>query len=87
MEGTSISLAVEALKLFLYSLPAGCFFNIYSFGSIFESVYNESVQYSDETLNQTLGIISTYDADLGGTEILQPLKRIFSAKPKENFAR
>jgi len=51
MEGTSISLAVEALKLFLYSLPAGCFFNIYSFGSIFESVYNESVQYSDETLN------------------------------------
>lgn len=73
MEGSSIRLAVEALKLFLYSLPAGCFFNIVSFGSDFEQIYKKSVPYSDETLNETVGIVSGYEADLGGTEILAPL--------------
>jgi hypothetical protein len=36
MDGTSIDLAIEALKLFLHSLPAGCYFNVYSFGSNFK---------------------------------------------------
>jgi hypothetical protein len=36
MDGRRINLAIEALKLFLHSLPVGCYFNVYSFGSIFE---------------------------------------------------
>jgi hypothetical protein len=73
MYGESMSLAVESLKLFLFSLPAGCYFNVFSFGSDYETVFPESVPYRDETLMKTIQEISQFDADLGGTEILTPL--------------
>lgn len=36
MGGIPINLATKALKLFLHSLPLGCKFNVYSFGSYYE---------------------------------------------------
>lgn len=50
MYGSSIKLAVEALKLFLYSLPVGSKFNVISFGSEFYKLYNEAIEYNDESL-------------------------------------
>ncbi len=35
MDGKRIKLAIEALKLFLHSIPLGSKFNVYSFGSKF----------------------------------------------------
>jgi von Willebrand factor A domain-containing protein 5 len=46
MGGMPIKLAVRALKVFLHSLPMGCFFNVYSFGSNFESLFEDSMEYS-----------------------------------------
>lgn len=40
IEGDSIRLAVEAIKLFLHRLPIGSKFNIVSFGSDFCSVFD-----------------------------------------------
>jgi hypothetical protein len=39
----AIKTAKEALKLFLHSLPDGSFFNVVSFGTNFEYLFNESV--------------------------------------------
>ena len=46
MHGQSINLAVEALLLFLHSLPLGSKFNVYSFGSRFVKLFPTSVFYS-----------------------------------------
>lgn len=42
MYGSSIKLAIESLKLFLYSLPYGCRFNIVSFGSDYEFMFEDA---------------------------------------------
>jgi hypothetical protein len=46
MQGTPIKLAVQALKVFLHSLPLGCYVNVYSFGSNFETLFESSMEYS-----------------------------------------
>jgi uncharacterized protein with von Willebrand factor type A (vWA) domain len=40
MYGQTIKLAVEALKLFLHSLPVGCRFNVLSFGSNYTALHH-----------------------------------------------
>ena len=46
MSGTPMNLAVKALKVFLHSLPLGCRFNVFSFGSDYETLFEESVEYT-----------------------------------------
>jgi hypothetical protein len=50
MADKPILLAVEALKLFLHSLPLGSKFNVVSFGSIFTKLFPESVDYDEKNL-------------------------------------
>ncbi|XP_030621051.1 von Willebrand factor A domain-containing protein 5A-like [Chanos chanos] len=73
-----IESARDTLLLLLKSLPLGCYFNIYGFGSRYTSFFPKSVQYSQETMDQSLKKVSEMRADLGGTEILEPLKHIYS---------
>ncbi|XP_036209200.1 von Willebrand factor A domain-containing protein 5A isoform X4 [Myotis myotis] len=73
-----IEAAKETLIWLLKSLPVGCYFNIYGFGSSFESFFPESVKYTQDTMEQALKRVKSMDADLGGTEILEPLKAIYS---------
>uniref|UniRef100_A0A8D3EGC7 von Willebrand factor A domain-containing protein 5A-like n=1 Tax=Scophthalmus maximus TaxID=52904 RepID=A0A8D3EGC7_SCOMX len=87
---TRISSARDTLLLLLKSLPMGCHFNIYSFGSGYEHVFPQSVEYSEKTLEEALRRVEAMDADLGGTEILQPLKHILSqpcipSQPRQLF--
>uniref|UniRef100_A0A3B3V3L8 VWFA domain-containing protein n=1 Tax=Poecilia latipinna TaxID=48699 RepID=A0A3B3V3L8_9TELE len=76
--GTRISSARDTLLLLLKSLPMGCYFNIYSFGSTFEHVFLTSVEYSEKTMEEALKKVNRMAATLGGTDILQPLKHIYS---------
>ncbi|KAG1952441.1 von Willebrand factor A domain-containing protein 5A-like isoform X1 [Pimephales promelas] len=78
MGGMPIESAKDTLLLLLKSLPMGCYFNIYGFGSRFESFFPQSVEYSQDTMDQALKRVKEMKADLGGTEILQPLKHIYS---------
>lgn len=39
-------------QLFLHSMPADCYFNIFGFGSSFTSVFGTSVKYDDESLKK-----------------------------------
>uniref|UniRef100_A0A8C2ALW6 Uncharacterized protein n=1 Tax=Cyprinus carpio TaxID=7962 RepID=A0A8C2ALW6_CYPCA len=73
-----IESAKDTLLLLLKSLPVGCYFNIYGFGSRFESFFPQSVEYNQDTMDQALKRVKEMKADMGGTEILQPLKHIYS---------
>ena len=54
MGGKPISVAKEALKLFVRSLPAGSYFNVFSFGSDFAKMFDQPQIYTQEILNLAL---------------------------------
>uniref|UniRef100_A0A2K6SA82 von Willebrand factor A domain-containing protein 5A n=1 Tax=Saimiri boliviensis boliviensis TaxID=39432 RepID=A0A2K6SA82_SAIBB len=72
-----IQAAKETLILLLKSLPIGCYFNIYGFGSSYEAYFPESVKYTQQTMEEALWRVKLMQADLGGTEILAPLQDIY----------
>ncbi|KAM4828200.1 von Willebrand factor A domain-containing protein 5A [Thomomys bottae] len=74
---TRIDAAKETLILLLKSLPMGCYFNIYGFGSSYEMFFPESVRYSQKTMEAAVEKVKLMSADLGGTEILTPLQSLF----------
>uniref|UniRef100_A0A3P9I7M0 VIT domain-containing protein n=1 Tax=Oryzias latipes TaxID=8090 RepID=A0A3P9I7M0_ORYLA len=75
---TRISSARDTLLLLLKSLPMGCYFNIYGFGSGYDHIFPKSVEYSEKSMEEALKKVEVMQADLGGTEILQPLQHIYS---------
>ncbi len=79
MSGESIEQAKNALLLCLRSLRAGDSFNVVSFGSSFESLYPHAVAYDQTTLDQATAAIQAMNADLGGTELMSPLRHILQA--------
>lgn len=72
----------EALQLFIQSLPVESKFAILSFGSEAKFEYKEGKfwgkdelwSYNDKNQAEILRRIYYFDSDLGGTEILNPLK-------------
>jgi len=87
MSGSPIRVAKEALEMFLRSLPRDSYFNVYRFGSTFESYFNDSVEYTKENMEAALNKAKTMGADLGGTNLLSPLKNIFEKKAKEGYVK
>nr|XP_054598873.1 von Willebrand factor A domain-containing protein 5A isoform X4 [Nothobranchius furzeri] len=75
---TRITSARDTLLLLLKSLPMGCYFNIYSFWSKFIQMFPESVKYNRKTMEEAMKKVQEMGANLGGTEILQPLQHIYS---------
>jgi len=87
MGGQSIKLAKEALLVFIHSLPVSSYFNVILFGSSFKSLFNESRVYDDHSFEDARSSIHGVDANLGGTEILTPLKHVFKQPLKTGLAR
>ncbi|CAL8104254.1 unnamed protein product [Orchesella dallaii] len=87
MNGQSIRLAKEALLLFLHSMPADCYFNVIGFGSSFSFLFPNSAKYDDGTLKIAVAHTKDLEADLGGTEILKPLKDIFEKPEIKGYLR
>ena len=81
MDGVRIAAARHALGNLLESLPPTCHFNIFRFGSGFNSMFESSVPWSPESLKKGKEYVETINANMGGTEILSPLKRIFEQNP------
>ncbi|XP_039598341.1 von Willebrand factor A domain-containing protein 5A-like, partial [Polypterus senegalus] len=82
-----IESARDTLLLLLKSVPFGCFFNIYGFGSHFESFFPESVEYTQQTMESAMEKVKTMEANFGGTEILAPLRDIFGKACKPGYPR
>ena len=82
MAGQRIEAAQRALNVFLHSLPISCHFNIYRFGDSFQSLFPKSQPYTQHSLDRAEQYVQqVLKADLGGTEILNPLQAIFSQQP------
>lgn len=77
MWGNRIKKAKEALVYFLKSLPEGCYFNIYSFGSNYSTLYSQSKKVDSEIIKSTINKVDCFEADFGGTEIAKPLHKIY----------
>ena len=75
MDGDRIEMAKDSLIYFLKSLPnTNSKFNIISFGSTYEKIFDNFVEITEENINKAIEISNKFDADLGGTELMEPLK-------------
>jgi Ca-activated chloride channel homolog len=83
MQGDSIREAKKALEICLRALRSDTSFNIFRFGSSFTTLFRHSKPYSAKTLDKAINYIKSIEADLGGTELLKPLKNICSSRPEE----
>ncbi|CAZ81561.1 unnamed protein product [Tuber melanosporum] len=77
----------SALRIFLKSLPLGCFFNIISFGSQYTFLWERSRAYTEGTLRIASDHIETFHANYGGTELLPPLVQACSRRHSEPGTR
>ncbi|KAB7507309.1 von Willebrand factor A domain-containing protein 5A [Armadillidium nasatum] len=88
MEGSKIVKAKNTLLLFLKSLPPGCRFNVVSFGSDFETLFESSSErYTESTLQKALELQKSMDADMGGTEIYEALRHVYSKELVPGYPR
>ena len=78
MSGDSIHIVSKALELFLQSLPVDSYYQIIGFGSHFKKYDETPKEYTKTNIENSLKIIKTLDADLGGTNIYDPLKDIYT---------
>ena len=84
---SSIEQAKKSLQLFLHSMPSDCYFNIWSFGSNFSSLFPTSRKYDDDSLAQAKSHVLSMKANYGGTEVFAPLKSIFEQKVIKDYAK
>ncbi|KAF9100943.1 hypothetical protein BGX27_000175, partial [Mortierella sp. AM989] len=83
MSGSNIKLVKAALKVFLKSIPVGTKFNICSFGSTHSFLWEKSQMYTQSTLEEAIKHVDAIDANMGGTEMLQPIKATFERRYKD----
>ncbi|KAM6333796.1 von Willebrand factor A domain-containing protein 5A-like [Alca torda] len=79
--------AQNTLLFLLKSLPLGCYFNIYSFGGTFKAFYLQSVEYTQESMDNAVGRISSICPDLGGCDLLGLLRFIYRTPLLHGHAR
>ncbi|OMJ93221.1 hypothetical protein SteCoe_3795 [Stentor coeruleus] len=84
MSGSRMNIAKEAALLFLKSLPVNSRFNVVSFGSGYQMMFSCSQQSCSDIVGDAIEKIKKFSADMGGTELLQPLQFLF-AMPGDNI--
>lgn len=77
MSGTNIQSATDTLITCIKSLPVGCYFNVVAFGSTYRNLFHSSVKYTQANMERAVQFANQLQANLGGTELLAPLKWIF----------
>ncbi len=80
MAGDSIDQARRALALSIRALEEGDSFNVVRFGSTWRSLWKKPRAFGEETLEEASRWIGGARADLGGTEIRPPLKKLLTLK-------
>ncbi|KAK5583669.1 hypothetical protein RB653_005267 [Dictyostelium firmibasis] len=87
MSGKPIEKSKMALEICMRSLNENSKFNIVCFGSSFTKLFETSKHYNDETLEKASQYISRIDANLGGTELLEPIVDILSKESDPEYPR
>jgi uncharacterized protein with von Willebrand factor type A (vWA) domain len=78
MQGGRIEKAKQALVFFIRSLPKYSYFNVVSFGTRFKTLFDSSRKYDDSSAQSAIKSVSQFSADMDGTEIAEPLKKILT---------
>jgi hypothetical protein len=79
MSGHPIKVAAKALLLFLQSLPAGSYYQIIGFGSEYKKYDETPKQYNSENIKESIKLVESLVANLGGTNIYSPLNDIYNS--------
>ncbi|XP_034876116.1 von Willebrand factor A domain-containing protein 5B1 [Mirounga leonina] len=87
MSGTNIHRVKDAMLVALKSLMPACLFNVIGFGSTFKTLFPSSQTYSEESVAMACDNIQTMRADMGGTNILSPLKWIIRQPVRRGHPR
>jgi hypothetical protein len=66
----------ELLRLFAHSIPSTATFNVILFGSKFKKLFQHPHPATEEYRTRAIKLAENLRADLGGTEILPPLREI-----------
>ena len=80
MSGSPIELVRNSLLIFIQSLPKNSYFQIIGFGSNFKKYNEYPVEYNINNINEIKEIMKKLEGDMGGTDIVKPLKNIFDNK-------
>lgn len=83
--GQRMPLTIEAMVLFMESLPVGAKFQIISYGSNanYFSGKAELVEYNEKAKNEAISYIRGMSANMGGNEELTPLKNAVEILKKD----
>ncbi len=65
MAGSRMNNVKETLQVFLRSLPEGTLFNIVGFGTKFEKLFPQSVEYNEKSLKTATEHVAKMSANLG----------------------
>eukprot|EP00358_Blepharisma_japonicum_P000490 CAMPEP_0202947418 /NCGR_PEP_ID=MMETSP1395-20130829/11580_1 /ASSEMBLY_ACC=CAM_ASM_000871 /TAXON_ID=5961 /ORGANISM="Blepharisma japonicum, Strain Stock R1072" /LENGTH=752 /DNA_ID=CAMNT_0049648657 /DNA_START=120 /DNA_END=2378 /DNA_ORIENTATION=+ len=87
MQGDRINLAKKAAVLFLKSLPPGSVFNVVSFGNRFDWLNQSPIAYNSDNVENAIHSVERFEADMGGTNIYDPLNSIYSTPPSKELPR
>lgn len=85
--GSAIRAVRDTLQLLLRALPARCLFNIVSFGSTHSSLFQSSRPYSNETMREAAAHVASMEANLGGTELLAPMRFVLQSARRATHPR
>ena len=80
-----IDISKKGLELFMQSLPAKSYYQLIGLGSKFVKYDETPKEYTKKNINQSLNLIKQLNADLGGTNVYDPLINIYEDKVYDNF--
>ena len=80
MNGHPIKVLKQTIQLFIKSLPFNSFFQIIGFGTKFIKYNDCPLLYDEKNIKEIMNKISIIKADLGGTNLFNPLQDIFKNK-------
>eukprot|EP00727_Mastigamoeba_balamuthi_P007229 m51a1_g3126 putative p21-activated protein kinase (1692) ;mRNA; r:238069-245770 len=90
MAGDKMAQLRQTLRLCVANLPAGTLFNIISFGTTHQLLFDDSRETSGpecECARAALAHVDAMQANMGGTNIHTPLCQVFRRPPLPGFAR
>ncbi|CAF0840024.1 unnamed protein product [Adineta ricciae] len=83
-----IGYARQSMVLFLKSLPLNSHFNIIRFGSSYKPLFDQATDlYNEENSKKAEQLVNNMQADLGGTELLNPMKWLEEHPAQEGRSR
>lgn len=80
MSGSRIASAASAIKNIISILPESVLVNIVGFGSTYSFLFSQSKPCTPSTKKDCFDHCNRVKADLGGTEIYQPLAELYKTK-------